>query len=228
MFGNASWSNYSLRAALLPGLPLTAADEAVTVIVCATVLVDPDAFVSVTVVGFALSVVAVSVAVVVGASVSPPVTVATGAAVVPASTVVAPWLSRASLMVLIRATAALNSSVALAILFVCVATTSAALDEAESLAVFSSETSFASQDGLKSAAVRGFRIATMARAFVGLYVASFVPSNALVMSTIAVFTSSKSGFCSGVRIQLIIMNVTKLNFGQNNQIKYLPQFDGVA
>jgi len=168
LFGNASWSNYSLRAALLPGLPLTAADEAVTVIVCATVLVDPDAFVSVTVVGFALSVVAVSVAVVVGASVSPPVTVATGAAVVPASTVVAPWLASASLTVLIKATAALNSSVALAILFVCVATTSAALDAADSFALSRSATSDVLQDGFKSVAVKDFRIATMATALVGL------------------------------------------------------------
>jgi len=161
------------------------------VIVCATLLVDPDAFVSVTVDGFALSVVAVSVAVVVGASVSPPVTVATGAAVVPASTVVAPWLSSASLIVLIKATALLNSSVAAAILFVCVATTSAALDEAESFLVSSCATSAASQLGFKSVDVRGLRIATMASALVGLYVASFVPSSAFVISSIAVFTSSQ-------------------------------------
>ena len=114
-------------------------------------LVGPDpGLVSVTVVvGFALSVVAVSVAVVVGASVSPPVTVATAAAVVPASTVVAPWLASASLMELIKATAALNSSVAAAILFVCVATTSAAFDEAEVFLVSSSSTSSWEQAGSK-------------------------------------------------------------------------------
>ena len=45
-------SNHSLRAALLAGLPLTAADDAVTVIVCAPEIVEPDAFVSVIVDGF--------------------------------------------------------------------------------------------------------------------------------------------------------------------------------
>jgi len=155
------------------------------------VLVGPDpGLVSVTVVvGFALSVVAVSVAVVVGASVSPPVTVATAAAVVPASTVVAPWLASASLIELIKATAALNSSVAAAILFVCVATTSAALDEAEVFLVSSSSTSSWEQAGSKLFASRTVKMATIATALVGLYVASLVPSNAFVMSSIAVFKS---------------------------------------
>ena len=205
MFFNAR-PVYSLSAALLAGLPLTAADEAVTVIVCATLLVDPDALVSVTVDGFALSVVAVSVAVVVGASVSPPVTVATGAAVVPAATVVAPWLASASLIVLIVATALLYSAVAAAILFVCVATTSAAFDLAESFLEVSSVTSVCEQDGSKSDALVSFRIATMATALVGLYVASFVPSNALAISSIAVFTPAKGEICSEVRLMIILQN----------------------
>merc|ERR1719400_1973298 len=94
---------------------------------------------------------------------------ATAAMVAAASTVDAPWLKSASLMVLIKATASLNSSVAAAILLVSVATASAAFAKLVVFLLSSSLTSESVQTwSAKSLDVRSFRIATIATALVGL------------------------------------------------------------